>query len=232
MTSYSLEEIVKWAIAGFLIVIGLYLLYINFIPGASEQFWGKINNATGFLKIGQEKLDYEFEMPLYMVDNVETINETIFLLQDKNIPIGATQGEIIKQSLELKDFQGCELTVNQDYKGDLKLMVKNVKGQIKYYKTNTPYSPCIIDLMDNQDLLNYQKNNIKDINIKFVEKIDFKKLLFPTVLAFKSDGKEGDEYEGYYKFPEEPHPYEYKHALVKIGENICFVGQRIDVVKE
>ncbi len=232
MTSLSLEEIVKWGIA--IIVAGtvFYLIFIHFNPTASEQFWGKINNATGFLKIGQEKLDYEFEMPKYMEDNVETINETIFLLKDKNIPIGATQGEIIKQSLELKDFQGCELTVMQDYKGDLKLMIKNVKGQIKYYKTYTDYSPCIVDLRDNQDVLNYQNNNLKNINIRFVEKIDFKKLLFPTLLAFKGEGKEEDEYEGYYKFLEESPLYTYKSALVKIGENICFVGQRIDVVKE
>ncbi len=229
MTSLSLEEIVKWAIAGFLIVIGLYLLYINFIPGASEQFWGKINNATGFLKIGQEKLDYEFEMPSYMVDNVETINETIYILQDKNIPVEATPGEVIEQSLELKDFKGCELTVNQDYKGDLKLMVKNVKGQIKYYKTNTPYSPCILDLENYEAFENYKNSkNYENIynNIKFVERINFEKLLFPTRLSFRVYKEEEDDeiYEGDYLFPQE-------FALIKIGKNICFVGYRFKAIK-
>lgn len=220
MTSLTLEEIVKWALA--IIVVGtvLYMIFIHFNPAASEQFWGKINNATGFLKIGQDKLDYDFEMPSYMEDNVETINETISILQDKNLPVDAT-GEIIEQSLKLEDFKGCELTVNQDYKGDLKLMVKNVKGQIKYYKTNIDYSPCILDI-DNKDYTNYIRGDFDyrtkyaSEHIKFIERISFKDST--TFKVYKNE--EDDEiYEGDYVFLE-------KFALIKINKNLCFVGYR------
>ena len=130
--------------------------------------------------------------------------------------------DIIEQSLKLKDFQGCELTVNQDYKGDLKLMVKNVKGQIKYYKTKTPYSPCIIDI-DNKDYTNYIRKD-SDYRIKYasehieiVERINFK-----DETTFKVYKKEEDDeiYEGDYVFLEE-------YAFIKINKNLCFVGYRV-----
>lgn len=228
MTGYTLEEIVKWGLALIVIGVVIFLLYMHFFPPVSGTFWEKINNATKIFKVGKEKLDYEFEMPSYMEDNVETINETIFILQDKNIPVGATTEDIIEHSLELKDFQGCELTVNQDYKGDLKLMVKNVKGQIKYYKTNTPYSPCIIDITE-EDSKNY-KNNLNyrieyaPEHIKFVERINFKEYTTISLSKIKTfrvykKQKSDEIYEGDYVFLEE-------YALIKINKNICFVGYR------
>ncbi len=221
MVNLTLEEIVKWALAIMVVGTVFYLIFIHFNPTASDMFWGKINNATGFLKFGKEKLDYDFEMPSYMEDNVETINETISILQDKNIPVEATPGEVIEQSLEFKDFHGCELTVNQDYKGDLKLMVKNVKGQIKYYKTKISYSPCIVDI-ETKDFEDYIRKGLDyrikyaSEHIKIVERINFK-----DETTFKVYKKEEDEeiYEGDYVFLEE-------YAFIKINENICFVGYR------
>jgi len=50
MAGYTWEEIAKWVIAGIIIVIVLYLLYLQFFPEASGMFWEKINSATGILK--------------------------------------------------------------------------------------------------------------------------------------------------------------------------------------
>jgi len=220
MTGYTFEEIVKWIIAGFLIVIGLYLLYLQFIPGASGMFWEKINNATGIFKFGKEKMDYEFEMPSYMVNNVEAINETIFILKDKNLPVEATPEEIIEQSLKLEAFKKSELTVRQDYSGKLKMMVKNEEGQIEFYKTEIPYSPCIIDIKSYTDGTRYIREDFDyrikyaSEHIKFVEKINFK-----DETTFKVEKDDDKIYEGDYVFLEE-------YAFIKINKNLCFVGYR------
>ena len=223
MTSLTLEEIVKWGLAIMVVGTVFYLIFIHFNPAASEQFWGKINNATGFLKIGKEKLDYEFEMPQHMVENVETINKTILELSESE--------EIVEKNLKLQAFRGCELTVRQDYKGDLKLMIKNAEGQIKYYKTYTPYSPCIIDIditdkdyeglrfkEDDQDGIDYRIKYASE-HIRFVERINFIK--YENLKIFKVDKKKEDDeiYEGDYMFLE-------KYTLIKIGKDICFVGYR------
>lgn len=225
MASLTLEEIVKWALAIMVVGTVFYLIFIHFNPTASDMFWEKINNATGFLKIGQEKLDYEFEMPQHMVDNVETINETIFILKDKNLPIEATTGEIIEQSLKLEDFKNSELTVREDYKGDLKLMVKNVKGQIKYYKTNTPYSPCIIDLGDVTEFTNDYARKDDDgkevvLQSKPMELVD--KIVFINKNTFKiyDYGGDKDMYNGKID-------YRSLEILIRRNNNICFVGYQI-----
>jgi len=220
MVSFTFEEIVKWIIAGIIIVICIALLYHQFFPKASGMFWEKIDNATGIFKIGKEKLDYEFEMPLHMVNNVETINKTILELSKSE--------EIIEKNLKLQAFRGCELTVRQDYNGKLKMMVKNEGGQIEYYKTEIPYSPCIIDITyEDYEGLRFKEDDQKGIDyrikyasehIRFVERINFK---YENLKIFKVDKKKEDDeiYEGDYMFLE-------KYTLIKIDENICFVGYR------
>ena len=225
MVNLTLEEIVKWALAIMVIGTVFYLIFIHFNPTASDMFWGKINNATGIFKFGKEKTDYEFKMPLYMVNNVKTINETISILKDKNIPVEAISGEIIEQSLKLEDFRGCELTVRQDYNGKLKMMVKNEEGQIKYYKTKIPYSPCIIDLGDVKEFTNdYARKNDNEKKVvlksKSIELVD--KIVFINKNTFKiyDDKRDEDMYNGKID-------YRYLEILIIRDNNVCFIGYQI-----
>jgi len=213
MTGYTWEEIARWVIGVVILIIGIVLLFHQLFPVASGMFWGQINNATGIFKIGKEKLDYEFEMPPHMEDNVEIINKTILTLSKSE--------EIIEQSLKLEAFKKSELTVRQDYKGKLKMMLKNPEGQIEFYKTKISYSPCIVDI-ETKGFEDYIRKGLDyrikyaAEHIKFVERINFK-----NEKTFKVDKKkESDEiYEGDYVFLEE-------YAFIKIDKDICFVGYR------
>ncbi len=212
MAGYTLEEIAKWVIAGFLIIIGLYLLYLQFIPGASAQFWGKINNATGIFKIGQEKLGYKFELPESMEENVEAVKETVSKLLETE------KEQVSKEELVFKDFEKCELTFESSSNGNLRMVVETGVGQLKYYKIETPYKPCIVMFSSKSQTEvefddEFKKNNMMyPSTIKIVE---ISRMLH--IKALFEDIPSKDFY-----IPKEDGSY--KFDMYKIDGDICFAG--------
>ena len=214
MAGYTWEEIAKWIIAGILIIVGLYLLYIQFIPGASGMFWEKINNATGIFKIGKDKLDYEFEIPESMENNVEAVKETISnLLKSKE--------KVSKEELKLKGFEKCELTFESSSDGNLRIVVKTGIGQLKYYKIETeqPYKPCIV-MFSNKFLTEvefddeFKKNNMMyPSTIKIIE---ISSMLH--IKALFEDGLSEDF------ILEKDSENLYRLDIYRIDDDICFAG--------
>jgi len=212
MAGYTLEEITKWVIAGILIVIVFYLLYIHFMPGASGMFWEKISNATGIFKIGKEKLDYKFELPESMEGNVEAVKETVSKLLETE------KEQVSKEELVFKDFEKCELTFESSSNGNLRMVVETGVGQLKYYKIETPYKPCIV-MFSSKPLTEvefddeFKKNNMmypSTIKIVEISQMLHIKALFEDIPSkdFSIPKKDGS----------------YKFDMYRIDGDICFAG--------
>jgi len=205
------------------LTMGLIVIFVVFgivhtlFPNAMQSFSNSTHIEFPTFSFGKERQQSEFNVPKNMEENVKRINKSI-ISQD------------LITDLTFNNFDGCTLTI-ENKNGKLRMVV-SYGGKTKIYDEDVEYTPCIVDLKDGQDISNYQKKELDNLNIRFVEKIYFKELLLPTVLGFKGYGKEEDEYQGYYMFLKESPPHTYKDALIKIGKDLCFVGHRIKVIKE
>jgi len=242
MSEYTFGEIAKWVIAGILIILGLYLLYIQFIPGASGTFWEKINNATGIFKIGKDKVDYEFDIPESVENNVEAIKKIISELNEQSKePQQETtdeQATVIKKELKLEGFENCELTFETAENNNLRMVVeigirqKNPeKAQLKYYniKTEKPYKPCIVMFPDKNTKVEFdnkiQAGGIVPLNeipkienpksIKIVEELH---TFSSNKLKIEALYDENDKNKNFIISKKDT----YNIDMYKIKDNICF----------
>lgn len=190
MVRLALEEPVSWILIIAIFGVIVVMLYLILFPKATDLFFDKIKFDFLDIHIGKEKLKSEFEITKEMEENVETIYEA---LSSDNLE----KEKITK--LELKEFDDYQLTIARDPKGNLEIIIKNIKGQTEVYNKDLErYRPCIVNL----------RNTPKPpFQVEFVTNIIF------TDETIFNIGNENIKY--------------ILAGLIKTENNICFAGNII-----